>query len=128
LLAGWPVCPFGCGLVALRIAGGIIMKRSLYLLTAIAALLTLAACTKKEEPKDQAKTYKGVGIVTAVDQENGEITINHEEIPGFMGAMTMRFPVKDKDILTGIQPNDKISFTITQTEREYFVSAIQVEL
>ncbi len=103
------------------------MKSNLYLLTIIAALLTLAACTKKEEPKAQAKTYQGVGVVTAIDQENGAITIDHEEIPGFMGAMTMRFPVKDKAILQGIQPNDKISFTITKTESEYFVSTIQVE-
>ncbi len=35
------------------------------------------------------------GKVLGLSEEDKTATIDHEEIPGWMGAMTMSFPVKD---------------------------------
>ena len=38
-----------------------------------------------------------------------EITVNHEEIPGFMPAMTMPYKVKDPAVVEEVEPGDKIA-------------------
>ena len=35
----------------------------------------------------------------AIDKVNKKLTVDHEAIPGFMGAMTMAYPVKDEQLL-----------------------------
>lgn len=42
-----------------------------------------------------AKRYPLKGTVVAVDKAKKKATIKHEEIPGYMDAMTMDFPIKD---------------------------------
>ena len=39
----------------------------------------------------------------------------HEEIPGFMPAMTMDFEVKDPVILATIRPDSEVNFTLEVT-------------
>jgi protein SCO1 len=41
-----------------------------------------------------AKRYKLKGKVVSVDKANKKALIEHEEIPGFMEAMTMEFPIR----------------------------------
>lgn len=43
----------------------------------------------------RAKRYPFRGVIRKVDAANREITVEHEAVPGFMGAMTMDFPVRD---------------------------------
>ena len=89
-------------------------------------LVAISACEKKkEEPRTTPTTYRGIGVVTEIDKEAGTITISHQEIPGFMAAMTMRFPVKEKNLLKEIVLQDSIHFTITKAETEYFLSQIE---
>ena len=53
----------------------------------------LATGCKQSTEKLQAgtETYSIKGTILAVDGERGEITLQHEAIPGFMGAMTMPY-------------------------------------
>ncbi len=89
-------------------------------------LVGISACEKKQEqPETTATTYNGIGVVTEIDNEAGTITISHQEIPGFMAAMTMRFPVKEKNLLKEIVLEDSIHFTITKTDTDFFVSQIE---
>jgi protein SCO1 len=37
------------------------------------------------------------------------VTLNHEAIPGFMGAMTMPYKLKDANILSELHPGDVIT-------------------
>jgi hypothetical protein len=37
------------------------------------------------------------GIVVSVDKTKQQIVVNHKDIPGFMGAMTMPYPVAVED-------------------------------
>ncbi len=59
-----------------------------------------------------AKTYRGVGIVVAAVPRVGRLIVNHEEIKGFMGPMEMSYPVTPPSLLNGLNPGDKIGFTI----------------
>ena len=60
----------------------------------------------------QTTTYHGVGVVKATDVKWPSIEIDHEDIKELMPAMTMEFYVKDKSLLEGLKPGDRIEFTI----------------
>lgn len=59
-----------------------------------------------------ARLHQGIGIVIAALSRVGRLIVNHEEIKGFMGPMEMSFPVVPPTLLNGLNPGDKISFTI----------------
>ena len=55
------------------------------------------------------KTYKLRGKVVRTENAKGEVTVNHEAIPGFMGAMTMPYKLKDPTVLSELHPGDVIT-------------------
>ena len=57
-------------------------------------------------------TFKGEGTVISVDGGKVQIVIDHKEIPGFMAAMIMGFPVKSPMLLMDLTAGDQIGFTI----------------
>jgi protein SCO1/2 len=54
-------------------------------------------------------TYHLRGKVVSTDAAKGEVTLNHEAIPGFMEAMTMPYKLKDASILGELHPGDVIT-------------------
>jgi len=56
--------------------------------------------------------YDLSGKVIAVDKTTKTATIAHEDIKGFMPAMTMEFRVKDEAMIQIIGPGDRISATL----------------
>ncbi|WP_422930410.1 copper-binding protein [Singulisphaera sp. PoT] len=64
--------------------------------------------TKAAEHITTTTKYKLVGVVRRVDRASGQVTIAHEALPGFMGAMTMPFTLKDKSSLEDVQPGDSV--------------------
>ncbi|MGH9938539.1 MAG: copper-binding protein, partial [Blastocatellia bacterium] len=50
--------------------------------------------------------------VISVERELRQVTIEHEEIKGYMGAMTMPFPLNDEKALDRIKKNDRIEATL----------------
>jgi protein SCO1/2 len=77
------------------------------------ALIVLAACHNGQKPPAQAETnykvYHLRGKVVSTDAAQGEVTLNHEAIPGFMEAMTMPYKLKDPTILSELHPGDVIT-------------------
>src|ERR1019366_4580568 len=55
------------------------------------------------------KTYKLRGKVVRTDSAKGEVTVDHEAIPGFMEAMTMPYQLKDASIVSELHPGDVIT-------------------
>src|SRR5204862_330147 len=55
-----------------------------------------------------ARTYPG----------EARIQIAHDQIPGYMQAMTMDFDAKDPDALTGLQPGDRVRFNLVVTREK----------
>lgn len=60
------------------------------------------------KPPKATKVYPLRGIVRGVNKEAKQVRIRHEEIPGFMGAMTMPFTIKDPHAFDDLQVGDKV--------------------
>ncbi len=79
------------------------------------ALFVLSGChSSQNAPSQQSsvghfKVYKLRGKVVSTDAATGEVTLNHEAIPGFMDAMTMPYKLKDAAILSELHPGDVIT-------------------
>lgn len=59
-----------------------------------------------------AKRYGLTGRVVSIDKSNQSMTIDGNEIPGFMAAMTMPYQVKDASVLDKLSPGDQIKAEI----------------
>lgn len=53
----------------------------------------------------------------AVQPRKGRLVVDHEEIKGFMAAMTMGYQVTPPTLLEGLKPGEKIRFTIDADKR-----------
>jgi protein SCO1 len=76
----------------------------------LGALLILSGCQNPE------KHYALRGRVISKDVSAHQITVDNEDIPGFMPAMTMPYPVRDPQGLETVQPGDKISADVVVRE------------
>src|SRR5688500_4570078 len=76
----------------------------------IAGLVILGAACGEREPA--APTYQLKGQILAVKPETNEVLVRHEDIPGFMPAMTMPYVVKDGALLEERKPGDLITATL----------------
>ena len=101
------------------------------------ALIAAAACNKQPANNQTnaptptgpaaavaSNSYKGVGVVKAINTKVPAIEIDHGDIEGLMPAMQMEFPVTDANLLNGIAVNDRIDFTIEAAKGEMKVTAI----
>lgn len=57
----------------------------------------------------QFRTYPLRGKVVSTNAAKGEVTIDHQAIPGFMDAMTMPYKLRDTRILGELHPGDLIT-------------------
>ena len=73
------------------------------------------------------QTFNAAGLVKSVTSDSRQVVIAHEDIPGFMQAMTMEFAVKDPALLADIFPEDQVAFTIEQTPDSLYIVTIQSE-
>jgi protein SCO1 len=64
------------------------------------------------------KDYALKGVVVSVSPEGGPVRIRHEEIPGFMAAMTMPFRLSDESILGLLHPGDRVE-GVLHVESQY---------
>jgi protein SCO1 len=85
------------------------------LATGLLALIALSGCHSTPKPEQQTpassnfKVYKLRGKVVSTNPATGEVTLDHEAIPGFMDAMTMPYKLKDPSILSELHPGDMIT-------------------
>jgi Cu/Ag efflux protein CusF len=67
------------------------------------------------------------GEVRKIDAAGAKLTIQHGEIKNLdMPPMTMVFNVKDKAMLEGVKPGDKIRFKAVKDSGKYTVTEMQV--
>jgi protein SCO1 len=91
-----------------------------------AALFLLSACSQSPQQKgSQPKLYPLQGQVLEVDPAKKLATIKHEDIKGFMPAMTMPYAVKDAKVLDGLAPGDLINATLSVDSTGVFVTNIK---
>ncbi len=94
----------------------------------VAALVCAAACGKKEQAAPGSKAaqrHPFKGVIRSVDPARTEITVTHEDVPGYMPAMTMPFPVKDDpQVFAILRPGDKIEATLVVAGDKYWLEKI----
>jgi protein SCO1/2 len=80
-------------------------------------MLLLSGCSKKEvvAETEKPKSYPLTGEVTSVDASRNVLIVRHDEIPGFMPAMTMEFIVSPGDVAVA-KPGQKIRGQLLQSE------------
>jgi protein SCO1/2 len=82
------------------------------LASTLLALIGLAGCHSGQPDEAQSslnsnfKVYKLRGKVVSTDAAKGEVTLNHDAIPGMMGAMTMPYKLKTANIASELHPGD----------------------
>ncbi len=70
------------------------------------------------EPTLKAKyLFKGRGRVLEVDKLQGRVVLEHDEIKGYMAAMTMSYQVKPAQLLKGIKPGEWVIFVLDSQQR-----------
>lgn len=79
-------------------------------LVLLGIVLGLATC-HKEKPQPQRR-FELRGKVVAVDAKAGTVTVAHQAIQGYMGAMTMSFVVKDRWAFKVLKPGQSLSATL----------------
>src|SRR2546428_1040880 len=79
------------------------------LLCAVALMLGLLAAACGGPNQSQVRRYHLKGTVIQVDKSQQHLVVNHEQIPGFMAAMTMPSPVADARSLDELSPGDQIT-------------------
>ena len=66
------------------------------------------------------------GKVEQVDAKSKMLTVNGEKVDGWMGAMTMSYPVKDEQVLTAVAPGDQITAKVITNGAEYWLEGVTV--
>ncbi len=84
--------------------------------------LLLVACG---EPPRPVREFPLTGEVLAIKPDRTEITVKHDDVPGFMPPMTMPFAIKDAALLDGLATGDLIAATLVLTDEESYLTAIR---
>jgi len=104
--------------------------------SAILALLLLgippSGCSVDRKEKvnslntDSVRSLKVRGKVVSASRARRVIVIHHDEIPGYMAAMTMPFSVKDTILLDLVQPEDSVEAVLKVSKTESWLSTLRV--
>lgn len=103
------------------------------LLTSLVILAPILVGCGRQKSTDTAaaaaevpREYPVQGVVRRVEPERRSVVVKHEEIPGFMPAMTMPFDVKDAKELAGLKAGDRIAFRMLVTTNDGWIDRIRV--
>jgi len=102
-----------------------VRRRLLPLLLAIGCL---APGCRREAAGPGATRYPITGSVVELDAARRTLTLAHEEIPGFMPAMTMPFVVLERDaaLLGTTAPGDSVSAVLVVRDSRYWLEELVV--
>lgn len=90
----------------------------------IVALLGLVAgCGGDGASK--AKVYDIRGKVAEIDPARPEVKLDHEDIPGFMKAMVMTFPVENTTVVEGLQKGDLVQGKLRVEGGKYTITELK---
>jgi protein SCO1/2 len=103
------------------------MRKAFFRRISVALCLTLAiaGCDRSPTTDSSARSYQVRGIVRGFAPDRSTVSIEHEDIPGFMPSMTMPFSVKDQNEIAGLKIGDAISFRMTVTDKDLFLDQVK---
>ncbi len=105
-----------------------------YFILILFSILFLTACQKSATQTSSAlpnasadaKHFPFRGTIVAVDKAQKKATIKHEEIPGYMDAMTMPFPIKDDWVWDDLNPGADIQADLVVDKDSYWLEKIAI--
>lgn len=104
------------------------MRRAVLFL--LFTVLFAAACQKSQtqnlNASAEARRYDLKGKVVSVDKAKKKAKIAHEEIPGFMDAMTMDFPIKDDWVWEDLTKDSEVRATLIVDKDEYWLENLGI--
>ncbi len=86
---------------------------------------TAAQTTPASSSPTNQRIFQVKGVVREIIPERKKIKITHEEISGYMEAMTMMLDVKDAKELSGLQAGDSLSFRMLVTEDDGWIDQLK---
>jgi protein SCO1 len=69
--------------------------------------------------------YSVTGLVREIKMDRRTAVIQHEEVTGYMPAMTMPFKAKNTNEINTLQPGDQISFRLVVTPEEGWIEQVR---
>jgi Cu/Ag efflux protein CusF len=98
------------------------LRAALWLMVIASIGVVFPACEAKKDPEikqaEAAKQTEGMlrfdlrGKVVSARPADRKVVIDHEDIPGYMDAMTMPFTCLDAEVLRNLRPGDRVAGTL----------------
>jgi len=110
------------------------LKQSQWVLAAGLALAAFVpSCSQGDRSGSQSQAttstnvqvYQVKGVIREVFPDKKKVKITHEEIPGYMEAMTMMLDVRDAKELAGFQPGDPVAFRMLVTDDDGWIDQLK---
>ena len=87
------------------------------------AIYDIYAYARAREADD--KDYEIKGTVVAIAADRSSVTLDHEDIPGLMKAMKMKFRVADPKSLDGLSPGDRVRGRLKAGSGDYVIARLE---
>jgi protein SCO1/2 len=97
------------------------MRAPAFLIVILSASLGLTACFG---PGDR-REYPLQGQILTVAADHKEASVKHDDIPGFMAAMTMPYKVRDAAQFENLQPGDLITATLVVVSNDAYLKDVK---
>ncbi len=100
--------------------------RSLYWFSplVLAVPFVLLGCGQSA-PTQAAKEYDIKGKVVNIADDKKALTLDHEDIPGLMRGMQMKFDVEDAKVLEGIKAGDQVHGRLKVDNGKYVITRLE---
>jgi protein SCO1 len=86
-------------------------------LSIFAAVIVLLFCGCGSKPAESVQQFHLHGKVVAVNAAEGFADIDGDAVPGYMGAMTMPYPIPDAHVLSSLALGDEITADLVVTNQ-----------
>lgn len=97
------------------------IKRLRATLVVVVCAAVFAGCGDSEPA---ATVYHVKGVIRKIKSPE-VVVIDHEEIPGYMGAMAMPFKVKNAAEFEGLKAGDSVEFDYHVTELSSWIEGVK---
>ena len=92
---------------------------SFHKISAVLLLVASAACGSSD------REYTLQGQILSIEPNRLQADVKHEEIKGFMAAMTMPYKVRDAKELADIKPGDLITSTLVVVSNDAYLKDVK---
>ncbi len=100
------------------------MRRICALALFLFSALWLGACTGSKPAAGPLHKYRIEGEILKTDPAGQTATIKHKAIEGWMGAMTMDYPIRTKEDFAKLHVGDRVDGTVYVQDENYSVGDV----